>query len=99
MLLNLVVIATLLAGDAAAQQVGPVAKPFQRLFHAKAIGSQGRASSYPPGVLRSPSSPRVVCGLTVWEVDPNLDRKIRLPQSDQKPDYKIRRLNPPICSD
>jgi hypothetical protein len=51
-------------------------------------------------------NPRVICGLTMWEVDPNTDPKIRpsvsptpgpTPNSHKKPDFKIRRIIPTLC--
>ncbi len=49
---------------------------------------------------------KVVCGLTMVQVDPNLDPKIRLerplpagqkPNLIRQPDFKIRRITPTVC--
>ena len=49
---------------------------------------------------------KVVCGLTMVQVDPNTDPKIRrdvsAPPAQQtnlirQPDFKIRRITPPVC--
>jgi hypothetical protein len=49
---------------------------------------------------------KVVCGLTMLQVDPNTDPKIRRdvsaatgqkPNLIRQPDFKIRRITPPVC--
>jgi len=44
--------------------------------------------------------PRSVCGLTIWDVDPDLDRRMRI-TPPQPPDvtYTIRKLTPPVCQE
>jgi hypothetical protein len=42
-------------------------------------------------------NPRIICGLTVWKVDPNIDPKIRLSLPDGGIDFKIRRVTPSTC--
>jgi hypothetical protein len=43
-------------------------------------------------------NPRVVCGLTVWQVDPDFDAKIRItPPNTEGVDFTIRRITPPPC--
>ena len=51
---------------------------------------------------------KVVCGLTMLQVDPNTDPKIRRdvtaapaqnPDLRRQPDFKIRRLTPPVCQE
>ena len=41
--------------------------------------------------------PRVVCGLLIWEVDPDVDRGIHLPVPDGRAEFKIQRIVPPVC--
>jgi hypothetical protein len=43
--------------------------------------------------------PRVVCGLRIIPLDPSVDPKMRIPVPDTGVDFKIRRLNPPVCTD
>lgn len=47
--------------------------------------------------LRGIEGPKIVCGLKVWQVDPAIDAGIRV----QVPagDFKIRRIDPPRCSE
>ena len=49
---------------------------------------------------------KVVCGLTMLQVDPSTDPKIRrdlsaaharTPNLSRQPDFKIRRITPPVC--
>jgi hypothetical protein len=51
---------------------------------------------------------KVVCGLTMSQVDPNTDPKIRRdlpaapaqkPNLNKQPDFKIRRITPTVCRD
>lgn len=51
----------------------------------------------PPSAARG--EPRVLCGLTLWPVDPDLDSKMRVPSSDRDVDSKIRRVVPSVCHD
>lgn len=41
--------------------------------------------------------PRVVCGLTIWEVDPELDANMPRVTPEAGIDFTIRRIIPPIC--
>jgi len=51
----------------------------------------------PPSEARG--EPRVLCGLTLWPVDPDLDSKMRVPSPDRDVDSKIRRVVPSVCHD
>jgi hypothetical protein len=51
--------------------------------------------AYLPGT--NGAKPRVVCGLTIWEVDPGLDAGIRRAVPDRGVEYAIRRLRPSVC--
>lgn len=79
--------------------------PFRNVFQT------ARPTPPDPDVLASlakqvAANTQVVCGLTMWQVDPNTDPKIRpsVPSaSGQKPsfmgqpDFKIRRIIPTVC--
>ena len=43
--------------------------------------------------------PRVVCGLTIWEVDPQLDANTLRVAPEPGINFTIRRIIPPICRD
>jgi hypothetical protein len=110
------------SGEAAAQEPSPVAVvQVQRPDNAPAIVSpstkqtirikflpeQQHAQDTPNvTIVPSAENPRVVCGLTMWQVDPETDPKIRpsvsppqgqKPTSISQPDFKIRRIVPTIC--
>lgn len=70
--------------------------PFPKVFFPPqkvTAGTQAR--------LRQPGTngdrPRVVCGLTVWEVDPEVDPN--MPRFSPEPgiDFRIRRVIPKVC--
>jgi hypothetical protein len=44
-----------------------------------------------------PAKPRVACGITVIEGDPNVDRKIVIPIPREGQNAKIRVISPPPC--
>lgn len=111
-------------GGAAAQESSPVAvvqvQPPQNapgivppskkppaLFRIQPEPTPGQA---PPNVAVLPpaGNPHVVCGLTMWQVDPETDPKIRQsappapgqkPNAIRQPDFKIRRIAPTVCRD
>jgi len=46
------------------------------------------------------SPPRTVCGLTIWNVDPNLDPRMRLtPPQPPNVTYTIQKITPPVCGE
>jgi hypothetical protein len=69
--------------------------PFGNLFMTRVdrldakIRSQG---ANPPA-----PNPRIICGLTVWQVDPAIDPGIRVEAPDRGVDFKIRRIVPETC--
>ena len=87
----------------------PVSKPFQQLFTVQAatqpdpLHFQDRLR----GQLRflqesaaQPAPPRTVCGLTVWNIDPALDARMRLkPPQPPNVTYAIQKLTPPVCQE
>jgi hypothetical protein len=54
-----------------------------------------RAARAPHGLAAA--RPRIVCGLLIWEVDPDVDPGIQLPVPDGRADFKIQRIVPPVC--
>ena len=53
------------------------------------------ARQLPPGTKGA--RPRVVCGLTIWEVDPELDANMRRVTPERGIDFTIRRIIPSVC--
>ena len=95
--------------DTPLKETGPsVSKPFQQLFDVQGATPsdpfhlqdrmRGRRFSQQSGV--GPAPPRTVCGLTVWNIDPALDSRMRL-QPPQPPNvtYTIHKITPPVCQE
>ena len=91
----------------AAPAIVPPSKEPTVLFRIQPGPTPGQV---PPNVaaLPPPGNPRVVCGLTMWQVDPETDPKIRQPapvapglkpHDIRQPDFKIRRIAPTVCRD
>ena len=66
--------------------------PYARLFSLKQAQPAPRKwdGSEPP-------KRKTVCGLTVWNVEPDLDPRILLKPRDKSVDFKIEKLAPPVC--
>jgi hypothetical protein len=88
-----------------APAIVPPSKKPTVLFRIQPEPTAGQA---PPNVAVVPPArnPQVVCGLTMWQVDPETDPKIRQsaqpapglkPNAIQRPDFKIRRIAPTAC--
>lgn len=45
----------------------------------------------------TPPSPRVVCGLTMYEVNSDIDAKIIVAAPNRSVDFKVRRIVPSTC--
>lgn len=43
------------------------------------------------------SSPRIVCGLTMYEMSPDVDPKVMMVLPERRVDFKIRRIIPSAC--
>jgi len=77
----------------------PAKAPFANLFRTQ------RAMPSVPGTERSgparsmTSNPRIVCGLTLWQPNPNIQSKVRLAVPAQDVDFKIHRLLPSTCGE
>jgi hypothetical protein len=69
--------------------------PYRDLFAISPHFRDPRAARVPHGLAAA--SPRVVCGLQIWEVDPDVDPGIHLPVPDRRADFKIQRIVPPVC--
>ena len=64
----------------------PYARLFTELSAARqAVSTQGAGNT------------KVLCGLTLVEVDPNIDPKIIVPAKPSDVDHKIRRISPTVC--
>jgi hypothetical protein len=69
---------------------------FSKLFRPRGEAAiTARERGYLQGTSRA--KPRVVCGLTIWEVDPGLDAGIRRVVPDRGVAFAMRRLRPPVC--
>lgn len=85
----------------------PVKNSFQNLFQTTPATPEAReAAAALAGQLAART--QVVCGLTMVQVDPKTDAKIRRdippvpaqkPDINQQPDFKIRRIVPTVCRD
>lgn len=72
----------------------PPASPYEKLFELRGALNNAVEQSQPAPAPKS----RVVCGMTVIEVDPAIDPKIGVtPPGDEKTRYTIRAVEPPIC--
>ena len=93
-LLSLMLLA---AAPALADQKAPTPRqnPYSRLFQAREMLKQALDEKrVQPGTPKS----RIVCGMTVIEVGPELDPKIAVTTpKDDKTRYTIRAVEPPIC--
>jgi len=93
------------APTASGQTVG---KPFQELFRLQPAPPpdllhvqdtmRNRLHSLEPATTMQRA--RTVCGLTVWNVDPDIDPRVRLtPPQPPAATFAIRRLTPPVCQE
>ena len=91
------------SGAASSRPTPPQRDPFSRLFQEPAIPQtplERQAQPDPDPGLKTPADqPRVVCGLRVIPVDPRIDPQMRITVPDTGIDYKIRRIQPPACTE
>jgi hypothetical protein len=81
---------SVVAGSAQLPSTQPAKKnPYARLFPAPTIVASVRTEPQ--------TASQTVCGMTVVDVDPKLDGKIRVPARRPSADYKIRRIVPSNC--
>jgi hypothetical protein len=75
-----------------------VSKPFRKLFAVRPTTPFGQSVRSPAAGQASTDTPKVVCGLSMTEVDPRFDAQIRQPiTTPGNQDFKIRRITPPVC--
>ena len=68
-----------------------VKKAYEVLFQARRRSTDVTPKPAPP-------QPSIVCGLTIWNVDPDLDPRIRLrPPQPPNVTYTIQKITPPVC--
>jgi hypothetical protein len=61
-------------------------------------GSRRELTSTPPGA--SAAKEKVICGLTVWNVGPELDpRMVTRAPADNRVDFKIQKIAPAVCAE
>jgi len=95
--------------DTPLKDTGPsVSKPFQQLFDVQRatpsdpfrLQDRMRERRFPQQSGVGPEPPRTVCGLTVWNIDPVLDSRMRL-QPPQPPNvtYTIKKITTPVCQE
>jgi hypothetical protein len=76
----------------------PGRNPFGNVFmHSRPVGESVPTRQFPPGTKGA--RPRVVCGLTIWEVDPEFDANMRRVTPEQGIQFTIRRIIPSVCRD
>ena len=85
--------------DLAAQPstAAPSKKPYADLFGAEIAAPKLKTKHTIGAVGRSASTPKVVCGTTIWQADRDVDPKMRQQGPARDSDHKIRRLIPPTC--
>jgi hypothetical protein len=73
----------------------PSKDPYARLF-SLSPGQSGLGRSNAVEALKT-TKPKTVCGLTIWNVEPDLDPRSLLRPRGPRVDYKIGKLAPPVC--
>jgi hypothetical protein len=78
-------------------------QPYTRIFPAPRPNSSTRTFVVPVPQDSTPKptmEPRVACGMVVVPVGPEADPKmVRRPTAEPQPDFKIRKIAPPICNE
>jgi hypothetical protein len=70
--------------------------PFGNVFtRSRSVGEGVPARQLTPGTAAARR--RVVCGLTIWEVDPEFDPNMRRVTPEQDIQFAIRRIIPSVC--
>jgi hypothetical protein len=67
--------------------------PYSKLFQPSEI----KPPSADAAAASEKGKPRVVCGMTVIPIDPNLDPKIRIVPQQSDTRHTIRAITPPVC--
>jgi hypothetical protein len=84
-------LAAMVAAAVATQKKDPYAGLFRGQPSVSVYDFSGTMSGVP--------NPRVVCGLTVLQVDPAIDPKMVRLEPDAGIDFKIHRVTPLLCND
>ena|SRR5688572_23878262 len=70
--------------------------PYSKLFEARSALAQAVQQDAPKS---GAPKQRIVCGMTIIEVGPELDPKMAIaPPKDQSVRYTIRAIEPPVCN-
>jgi hypothetical protein len=83
------------------QQAPDKLKGYEKLFTPPQKQDQPFKFQFPQGssTNRRDQQPRVVCGMVVIPVTPDLDPKMLVqPKNEAKTDYKIRAIEPKVCN-
>jgi len=86
----------------------PLSKPFRDLFRVRPAPPpdplhmqdrlRDRLDALEATTTMQPA--RTVCGLTVWNIDPRIDPRMRLtPPQPPEATFAIRKLPPPVCQE
>lgn len=86
-------------GSAGAIAAGPEKNPYAALFITQDKQKPDTQNKSPEIVQGVPGRvpPRVVCGMTVFQADPDVDPKILQKPVRGDVDYKIKSMTSPIC--
>jgi hypothetical protein len=71
--------------------------PFAGLFRVSRAAARQRLTDSSDSARPSASNPRVVCGMTMWQVDPGHDALIRRVAPGHGVDPAARRIEPHAC--
>lgn len=82
--------------------VSPIARPrkrlFARLFNVDGRDSPDRLHEIRVGIREQRETrPRILCGMTVIEVTPDVDPTMVVPLPEDGPRFSARRIRPSIC--
>jgi hypothetical protein len=103
----ILVILALAAAPASADQSSPAPNRSQRFAtqrpspndpYKKLFEPQASVAPRAPEQTGTTAKPRVVCGMTMIPADPAIDPKILVPLPAVGIDYKLRTIDPAICS-
>jgi len=83
-----------------------VSKPVRQLFTIQAatppdpLHFQERLRDLARHTASPIKQSRTVCGLTIWDIDPDLDPRMRLtPPQPPNVTYTIQKITPPLCGE
>jgi hypothetical protein len=73
----------------------PSKDPYGKLFRLRQRPLDSPAA--PPGQGSAALNMRVVCGLTIVQADPAIDRGFAVKAPDTTTEFKLRKIAPPVC--